>query len=106
MFLFLSSLDYIPNFEEVYLDMIQQQPTRNSRHNPPKERNFVCGECNKGYNRIENLMRHQRLECQKEPGFVCDICQRAFYRRYEMVNHKVAIHGFDKSQLKVKTNSF
>ncbi|OXU25898.1 hypothetical protein TSAR_011803 [Trichomalopsis sarcophagae] len=54
---------------------------RNRRSADVSNQNFLCGQCDRGYTRIENLMRHQRLECGKEP------------KRYELKNHNEAKHS-------------
>lgn len=35
---------------------------------------FPCELCGRTYNRKDNLLRHQRLECGKEPQFSCPAC--------------------------------
>lgn len=65
---------------------------RNRRSGDVSAQNFLCGQCDRGYTRIENLMRHQRLECGKEPKYTCHICKKLFYRRYELKNHNQAKH--------------
>ncbi|XP_019697142.1 zinc finger protein 202 [Harpegnathos saltator] len=54
---------------------------------PTHEQRYMCGECGKGYKWMDNLRRHQRLECGKLPKFHCKICMKMFYRRYELTNH-------------------
>jgi len=51
---------------------------------PPQ---YMCGECGKGYKWMDNLRRHQRLECGKLPKWHCEICMKMFYRRYELTKH-------------------
>ncbi|EFN71400.1 Zinc finger protein 768 [Camponotus floridanus] len=46
----------------------------------PEEQHFMCGECGKGYKWMDNLRRHQRLECGKLPKWHCEICKKMFYR--------------------------
>ncbi|KAH0952196.1 hypothetical protein HN011_000368 [Eciton burchellii] len=57
-----------------------------------QEQRFMCGECGKGYKWMDNLRRHQRLECGKLPKWHCKICMKMFYRRYELTNHMNSKH--------------
>lgn len=60
---------------------------------PLHEQRYVCGECGKGYKWMDNLRRHQRLECGgKLPKFRCNFCMKMFYRRYELTNHMYTKH--------------
>ncbi|XP_058796138.1 zinc finger protein 567-like [Phymastichus coffea] len=45
---------------------------RRGKITPLEYQNFMCGQCGKGYKWMENLQRHQRLECGKSPKFVYD----------------------------------
>lgn len=66
---------------------------RSGKSTPREDQNFLCGQCGKGYKWVENLNRHQRLECGKLPKHQCHICGKRFYRRYELTKHNVIKHG-------------
>ncbi|KYN03460.1 Longitudinals lacking protein, isoforms N/O/W/X/Y [Cyphomyrmex costatus] len=53
----------------------------------PLPKQYLCGECGKVYKWMDNLRRHQRLECGKLPKYHCEICLKMFYRRYELTKH-------------------
>lgn len=71
---------------------------RNSKRSQVPQ-NFLCGQCDRAYTRMENLMRHQRLQCGKQPKYRCLICQRSFYRRYQLTNHNNVKHGSKDAEL-------
>ena len=56
------------------------------------DQQYVCAECGKGYKWMDNLRRHQRLECGKKPSYNCSVCPKAFYRHYEWKNHIILKH--------------
>lgn len=60
---------------------------------PQDQQQYMCGECGKGYKWMDNLRRHQRLECNKKPKYSCVICDKTFYRRYELKNHVNTKHA-------------
>ncbi|XP_032662878.1 histone-lysine N-methyltransferase PRDM9-like [Odontomachus brunneus] len=60
---------------------------------PTHEQRYMCGECGKGYKWMDNLRRHQRLECGKQPKYNCKFCMKNFYRRYELTNHMNMKHN-------------
>ncbi|KYN32075.1 Longitudinals lacking protein, isoforms N/O/W/X/Y [Trachymyrmex septentrionalis] len=58
----------------------------------PLPKQYFCGECGKVYKWMDNLRRHQRLECGKLPKWHCEICLKMFYRRYELTKHMKLKH--------------
>ncbi|XP_029162024.1 gastrula zinc finger protein XlCGF49.1-like [Nylanderia fulva] len=84
----------------------------------PEEQHFVCGECGKGYKWMDNLRRHQRLECDNtelcdwliEPlltqEFDEDIAQSCFEfvtTKYEFPESPESMEHRRKKQLKITT---
>ncbi|GAO50014.1 hypothetical protein SAICODRAFT_5731 [Saitoella complicata NRRL Y-17804] len=63
-----------------------------------KPRNFVCGTCQRAFNRLEHLKRHERSHTKEKP-FVCGICARGFARSDLLLRHSQKIHlsGKDKT---------
>ncbi|XP_051166547.1 zinc finger protein 772-like [Leptopilina boulardi] len=53
---------------------------------------FKCGVCGKSYSRLDNLKRHQSLECDKVRKYSCYICHKTYYRRYVLINHISSKH--------------
>ncbi|KAG8259386.1 hypothetical protein J6590_014856 [Homalodisca vitripennis] len=56
---------------------------------PGRPPQFPCGLCGKRYNRKDNLLRHQRLECGKAPQFKCPHCHHRTKRRDNILSHSI-----------------
>ncbi|XP_012270337.2 zinc finger protein 726 [Orussus abietinus] len=72
------------------LDIVEKLdnfPRHRGQSTPVNDQRFLCGECGKGYKWMDNLRRHQRLECGKLPKYRCKGCLKMFYRRYELTKH-------------------
>ncbi|XP_043284386.1 longitudinals lacking protein, isoforms N/O/W/X/Y isoform X13 [Venturia canescens] len=80
---------YQPTFQRIDVTrMADLNPlTTPGQSAAPEDRSYMCGECGKGYKWLDNLRRHQRLECGKAPGYRCDRCDKSFYRRYRLTKH-------------------
>ncbi|KAG7205765.1 hypothetical protein KM043_007714 [Ampulex compressa] len=79
------------------LELVYSIPRHSSHRGQltlPQDQRYMCGECGKGYKWMDNLRRHQRLECGKPPKYSCKTCKKMFYRRYELTNHMNTKHGF------------
>ncbi|XP_046654574.1 longitudinals lacking protein, isoforms A/B/D/L-like isoform X2 [Daphnia pulicaria] len=57
------------------------QAVRKTKYDPTKP--FSCPQCQRRYNRKDNLQAHMRYECGQDPQFSCPVCQHKFtHRRY------------------------
>ncbi|XP_020288305.1 zinc finger protein 431-like [Pseudomyrmex gracilis] len=74
-------------------------PLLQGRHVPLQEQRYMCGECGKGYKWMDNLRRHQRLECGQLPKLSCSICSKKFYRRYELTKHMRMKHHLERREI-------
>ena len=57
-----------------------------------KPRPHVCGECGRGFARLEHLKRHERSHTKEKP-FECQECARCFARRDLLLRHQQKLHS-------------
>lgn len=57
-----------------------------------KPRPHICGECGRGFARLEHLKRHERSHTKEKP-FECHECTRCFARRDLLLRHQQKLHS-------------
>ncbi|XP_038111557.1 zinc finger protein 343-like [Culex quinquefasciatus] len=81
------------------------------RHNLQKPEFFVCGTCQKQFNKRSNLVRHEAMherekaeppKPKKPPKFHCDKCQRPFWKRHNLNRHQL-VHDKEEANSKGQT---
>ncbi|CAH0381291.1 unnamed protein product [Bemisia tabaci] len=78
------------------LHLPEPQPMQLAQSVRDRERVFPCKKCNKCYQNVGSLWRHERYECGKEPAYQCTLCGYKSAHKHNLKKHYMLRHNPDK----------
>ncbi|KAJ3360335.1 hypothetical protein HDU91_004660 [Kappamyces sp. JEL0680] len=90
------SSGYFSPYEDDYGAGEMNSLSLDSAVEPNANNEYVCGECNRTFNKLVALRSHEVVH-SNDKKHLCQFCQKPFARRHDMLRHQRTVHATEQA---------